>query len=120
MSNKDAKKKILDAVAQVRAKGYTLVCEDWGDPLHECACPMAAIIHVTEPDKFMVSPSENVTTAAKILGVTEKWVDCFIEGFDGNGTADGSALPEAWKIGSEVAKETKPIAYHLWDGESDG
>ena len=116
MSTKGVKQKILDAITKVRALGYTLVCEDWGDPFHECACPMAAIIHVTNPDDFSASPSENVTKVASILGVDEKWVDCFIEGFDGNGTADGSAVPEAWKIGSEVNKETKPIAYHLWDG----
>jgi hypothetical protein len=117
--SKDIKKKILGAIAQVQAKGYTLVCEDWGDPFHECACPMAAVILTDDPDKFMASPNENVATAAKILGVTEKWIDCFIEGFDGNGVADQSAVPEAWKIGSEVAKETKPIAYHLWDGMPD-
>jgi hypothetical protein len=114
--SKDVKKKILDAVAQARAKGYTLVCDDWGDPFHECACPMAAVILMDDPDKYMASPCENVTTVAKILGVDEKWVDCFIEGFDCNGTADQSQVPEAWKIGNEVSKETKPIAYHLWDG----
>lgn len=120
MSNKDIKKKILDAVAHVRTKGFTLVCEDWGDPTHNCACPMAAVIVMTSPDKFMNSPSENVTTVSGILGVSEKWIDAFIEGFDGNGIADQSPVPEAWKIGAEVSKETKPIAYHLWDGESDG
>lgn len=116
MSNKDIKKKILDAIAKVRADGYTLVCEDWGDPFHECACPMSAVILTNDPDKFMTSPAENAATVAQILGVSEKWVDAFIEGFDGVGDADQSPLPEAWKVGAEISKETKPIAYHLWDG----
>jgi hypothetical protein len=116
--SKDIKKKILDAIAQVRVKGYTLVCEDWGDPLHECACPMAAVIHTNQPDKFMASPTENVVTAAKILGVSEDWVDSFIEGYDGYGDPNVAKVPEACKMGQEIRKETKPIDYHLWDGES--
>lgn len=118
--SKDIKKKILDAVVHVRKNmGFTLISEDWGDASHKCACPMSCIILKSDADGMVASPAENATKAAQLLGVPEKWVDCFIEGFDGNGTADGSAVPEAWTIGNEVAKETKPIAYHLWDGESD-
>lgn len=118
MSNKDIKKKILDAIAHVRKNmGFTLVSEDWGDPKHKCACAISCVILKDDPNAAV---AHNTHAASTILGVDEKWVDCFIEGFDSNGTADQSQVPEAWKMGNEVSKETKPIAYHLWDGENDG
>jgi hypothetical protein len=115
--SKDVKKKILDAIAYVRANGFTLVCEDWGEPKFKAACAISCVVL---KDDLNANVANNMQAASTILGVTEKWLDAFIEGFDNNGTADQSQVPEAWKIGNEVSKETKPIAYHLWDGEYDG
>jgi hypothetical protein len=116
---KDIKQKILDSITYAREKmGFTLISEDWGDASHKCACAMGCVLLKDNPkDTVRIEAKENTVSAAEILGVTEKWIDCFCEGFDGNGQADASQLPDAWTLGEEVAKETKPIAYHLWDGE---
>ncbi len=122
MSDKSVKKKILDAITFVRKDmGYTLVCEDWGDPTHKCACAMSAVILKDDSSNLPRATDKNsIQTAADILGVSIRWIEEFISGFDSNGSAKDSMLPEAWTIGQEVAKETKPIVYHEWDGESDG
>ena len=118
--SKDIKKKILDAIAHVRKNmGFTLVCEDWGDSTHKCACALGCVIAKDDPTNLGPNQNGNLAKAAGLLGVTEKWADAFIEGYDGNGTAAGSSTPEAWKVGEEVRKETKPIVYHEWDGESE-
>jgi hypothetical protein len=113
------KKIILDSIKYVREElGFTLVSEDWGDANHKCACALGCVLLKDDP-KDVVRPEskEACAAVAKILGVDEKWVDCFIGGFDANGIAATSANAEAWELGFQIAKETKPIAYHLWDGE---
>ncbi len=106
MSGKNVKKKILDAITYVRKDmGYTLVCEDWGDPSHKCACAMSAVILKDDPnDPKRATDKNSVETAANILGVSLRWIEEFIAGFDSNGTAKDSMLPEAWELGHEVAK----------------
>ena len=116
------KKQILDAIAYVREQmGYTLISEDWGSPEHKCTCALGCLLLQDNPkDVVRIEAKENMTVAAELLNVTEAWTQDFLEGYDNNGAADGCSLPDAWKIGADVRKETKPIAYHEWDGESDG
>lgn len=117
---KDLKKKILDSIKYAREElGFTLVSEDWGHMEHKCACALGCVLVQNDPkDAARLGSSTSAAAAANILEVSEKWIDSFIEGFDGNGTSDQSAEPDAWEMGFAIAKETKPIVYYTWDGES--
>ena len=113
------KKKILDSIAYTRKElGFTLISEDWGQTGHKCTCAMGCVLLKNKPEDTVriEANKERYVAAAEILGVDEVWIDAFIEGFDSNGTSDSSPNPEAWTLGFEIAKETKPIPYHLWDG----
>ena len=110
------KKKILDSIKYVKEElGYTLVSEDWGSAKHKCACALGCVL-IQKNKENELSTSESAKAAAELLEVDEAWVDAFINGFDINGTATESPFPEAWEMGYQVAKETRPIPYHLWDG----
>ena len=110
---------ILDSIAFVRKElGFTLVSEDWGSATHKCACALSCVLLKDDPkDTVRVeSGREAYLKAAELLGTDEDWVDSFIDGFDSNGTAAGASDDEAWELGFEIAKATKPIPYHKWDG----
>ncbi len=114
------KKKILDSIKYARDElDFTLISEEWGNAEHKCACAIACVLLKDNPkDTVRIeAEKERYIAAAEILGVDVGWIDCFIEGFDGNGTAEQSANSEAWELGFEIAKETSPIVYYLWDGE---
>ncbi len=116
---KDIKKRILDSIKYVREElGYTLVSEDWGSANHKCTCAMGCVLLKDDPKDVVriEADKERCAAAAELLGVEERWVDAFIEGFDNSGTAVDSSNEEAWKLGNEIAKETKPIVYYTWDG----
>jgi hypothetical protein len=118
---KNLKKKILDSIKYAREElDFALISEEWGNAEHKCTCAMGCVLLKDNPkDTVRIeADKERCAAAAEILGVDEKWVDCFIEGFDGNGTAEQSANPEAWEMGWAIAKETNPIVYYLWDGEA--
>jgi hypothetical protein len=113
------KKNILDSIAFSRKElGFTLVSEDWGQAEHKCTCAIGCVLLKDKPEDTarIEANKERYNAAAEILGVDDVWIDSFIEGFDANGTSVSSANPEAWELGFEIAKETKPIAYHLWNG----
>jgi hypothetical protein len=114
---KEIKQQILDSIKFVREeKGFTLISEDWGDPSHKCACAMGCVL-IKGESKTALGSSDSAASAAELLGVSEKWVDSFIEGFDDHGSPPESSIPAAWSLGREIAEETKPIEYHKWDGE---
>lgn len=113
----DTKQKIMDSIEWVKKNtDFTLVSEDWGNSGSRCTCAMGCVLLKDNPQDVVIieEERENSVKAAEVLGVTEKWVNCFIEGFDGNGYAAGSELPEAWKMGAEVAEETKPMLYSAY------
>jgi len=116
---KDIKKKILNSIKYAREElGFTLVSEDWGNLEHKCACALGCVLVQDDPKNADRLGSSTLAAAsvALILDVSDKWVDSFMEGFDGNGNADQTVEPEAWEMGSAIAKETKPIVYYTWDG----
>jgi hypothetical protein len=113
------KKKILDSIAYAREElDFTLISEDWGQAERKCTCAIGCVLLKDKPEDVVriEANKERYVAAAEILGVDEVLIDTFIEGFDGNGTSEQSANAEAWELGFEIAKEAKPIAYHLWDG----
>ena len=123
---KDIKKKIMDSITYTREQlGFTLISENWGEASYKCACAIGCVL-INDKPKDMVrieNDKERYLVAAEILEVNEQWIDCFIEGFDyfseeegDSGFAKNSINPEAWELGWTIAKETKPIPYHLWDG----
>lgn len=115
----DIKKKILDSIKFTREElGFTLVSEEWGSANRKCACALGCVLLKDDPkDTVRIEANkERYIKAAEILEVSEQWLDAFIEGFDNSGSAVDSALPEAWDVGFAVAKASKPIPYHLWDG----
>lgn len=104
------KKKILDSIKQMRAQGYTLISEDWGNTKEKCACAMSCVILSNNPkDGWLLGSSDSAQTAADVLEVNWDWIDSFLDGYDGNGDSKGARVKEAWEIGAEVAKEAKPI-----------
>lgn len=119
-NKKNIKQTILDSIKYVKDElGFTLISEDWGSVERKCACALGCVLVKDSPkDKNRLDSSAGcAASAALLLNVEEKWVDAFIEGFDGNGTSKESSVPDAWELGFEIAKETTPIAYHKWDGE---
>lgn len=115
---KAIKQKILDSIKYVTEElKYTLVSDEWGLPAQKCACALGCVIAKDNEDNLGQTDVINYTKAKELLGVEEDWLDSFIEGFDGNGTSDQTKVPGAWEMGREIAKETKPIEYHKWDGE---
>lgn len=118
---KALKQKILDSIKFVRETlGYTLVSDEWGFHQNKCACGLGCVIAKDNPDNLGTSDAKMVEKIQELLGVDEPWVDSFIEGFDGNGSSDQAKVPAAWDMGRDIAKETKPIEYHKWDGENNG
>jgi hypothetical protein len=116
---KDVKKKILESIAYTREKlGFTLVSEDWGSASHKCACALGCVLLKDNPkDTVRIEDDKDRHIAiTEILEVNDAWVDSFISGFDGNGISKDSPDSEAWELGFAIATETKPIAYHLWNG----
>lgn len=117
------KQKILDSISYARNElKYTLISDDWGSVERKCACALGCVLVKDSPedDSHLGSTSLACASTALLLGVDEKWIDSFIEGFDGNGTSKDSAVAAAWDMGREIALETKPIEYHKWDGEYHG
>ena len=116
---KDVKKKILDSITYTREKlGFTLVSEDWGSSNHKCACALGCVLLKDNPkDTVRIEDNKDRYDAiTEILEVDEAWIDSFINGFDGNGTSKDSNDSVAWELGFAISEETKPIAYHLWNG----
>lgn len=110
----DIKQVILDSIKWTRETlGWTLISEDWGTANNKCTCAMGCVLlkHNPEDTVIIEEERENATVAAELLEVSELWVDSFIDGFDGNGTAAMCKVPEAWDLGWEIAKETKPLAH---------
>jgi len=113
------KQKILDSIKYAREElGFTLISEDWGDVSAKCACALGCVLLQDDPkDGVQSKPKDNCSKAATLLGVNSKWIDCFIDGFDANGSALTAPNAEAWELGLEIAKETKPISFYSLDGE---
>ena len=111
----EIKQQILNSIQWVRENlNYTLVAEDWGNADKKCACAMGCLLLKSNPDDVarLGIGKPNYIEAANLLEVEERWVDSFTEGFDSTGLPQESKVPEAWKLGNEIALETKPINYH--------
>jgi hypothetical protein len=108
------KEKIISSINYVREQlGFTLCSEDWGMAHLKCTCAMGCVILQKNPnDQTAIENWQgNAAKVAEMLGVSELWVDQFIDGFDSNGSAKEAKIPLAWELGAEVAKETKPVKY---------
>ena len=110
----EIKQLILDSIKwTVNTLGWTLISDDWGNANDKCTCAMGCVLLKDNPQDVVIieEERENASKVAELLGVSELWVDSFINGFDGNRTFESSKLPEAWAMGAELAKETKPITH---------
>lgn len=107
MNNNQRKEKILADIATAREQGYTLIQDDWGLKIQSCACALGCVnvANGTRPD------DQEYGGVAEVLGVDQKWLYSFMDGFDDNGNADGASTPEAWQLGADIRKETNPISY---------
>lgn len=108
------KEKIMKSITFAQKElGFTLCKEDWGMAHLKCTCAMGCVLLQQKPkeqtciEDFQGNPAK----VAEILGVSEMWVDEFIEGFDGNGSAKEAKIPQAWELGAEIAKETNPTFF---------
>jgi hypothetical protein len=107
MNREEIKAKILEDIAAAKAQGFTLVSENWGDRHMKCACPLGCVNLVL--GSYPEFQEEGGVMLA--LGVDDTWINSFIDGYDGNGEAKGSRVPDAWQIGAEIREELKPIPY---------
>jgi hypothetical protein len=106
MNNKAVKEKILASIVIAEGKGFTLITDDWGSDTMKCACAIGCVYVAVD-----VNISNNENMAAEILGVSDKWITSFTDGFDGNGVPTGAHEPEAWNIGREIRLSTNPLTY---------
>lgn len=103
--NNNVKEKILASIEKAQQMGYTLVCDDWGDDNRKCACALGCLLVVNGEN-----PNDGTSEiAADLLEVSYDWASSFIDGFDDNGTVAGASDHIAWKLGSELRKELKPV-----------
>ena len=114
-SKMNSKHKILDSIETViNTWGWTLISEDWGNNDFRCACPLGCLL-INEETKYkdvrLEVPMGHTLKVAELLEVSTAWVNCFMDGFDGDGTGDDAPEPEAWNIGQEIAKEFEPLTY---------
>ena len=105
----NTKLKIMNSIDLAKRAGYTLIKEDWGDLSAMCVCVMGCVIWA-EGMNFTDHIPDNVIAASKILNVSTEWIDSFIDGFDGNGTALNAQNSAAWIMGEEVCFQTEPIS----------
>jgi hypothetical protein len=117
MSAANAEEKILDSIKYVKEKlGWTIVAEDWGTHKHKCADAMGAVLLKNNPKLAETYDDDlsnvNYIAVAKILNTSERWVDSFIEGFDGKSfNKEAMLVKPAWELGEKIRKAVKPIDY---------
>ncbi len=99
--------------------GITLISESWGDKEVSCACALGCCLIANEIDLDESSAADKVSS---LLGVSEKWIDAFIAGFDecpweatinnpGISDEEIALLEEANKTGIEMRKALNPMPY---------
>lgn len=105
MNNQQIKNKILADITAAKEKGYTIVSGHWGNAEMKCACPLGCVnLAVGNQPQH-----QELGGVLQALGVDLDWITDFIDGYDGNGSASGSKLPEIWNMGEEIRKEVKSI-----------
>jgi hypothetical protein len=110
------KNKIIESIEfATKELGWTLISEDWGSPVQKCTCAMGCVMLKDQPQNpYRVGNNASATIyAAEVLGVTEKWVDAFINGYDDNPPPyeEDEDSDNAWNLGKEIAAATKPITH---------
>ena len=109
----DTKQQIIDSIDYVTSQlGWHLVSEDWVNVKHKCACAIGCVLVKNHSQDIDIVNMDNPSVeAAKLLGVTTAWINSFTDGFDGNGSAAMALIPEAWLMGFDISRETKPITW---------
>lgn len=115
MNNKSIKEKIIASIIKAQKEGFTLVTEYWGSSDKKCACAIGCV-YVAEGDAI----SDDAKDAAQLLGVSDRWIISFIDGFDSNGAASSSHEPEAWMMGQEIKQTNCPITYGEFMDDAKG
>lgn len=108
MNNPEIKIRILKDIETARAAGITLISEDYGSVHNKCMCALGCVVFSPTKSASLSQLEEHIQ---EIFDVSYDWVISFTDGFDANGTAKGASVPEAWKLGKEIAKETAPMTY---------
>lgn len=88
--------------------GITLVAEDWGSKPTKCACPLGCVLLANDID-ITNDSEQNGSEAADLLGVSEKWVESFIYGFDAEHVQPINQ--EAYQLGLNIRAEFNPTSH---------
>lgn len=104
------KEKIVSSINAVKTQGITLVTEDWGSKSTKCACALGCVL-LANNQPVSDDKEINANVVSEILGVTEGWVDSFIQGFDANPILDPEDQTEAFLLGYSIRNETSPIPH---------
>ena len=107
MNNQQIKAKILEDIEAAQKQGFTLITGEWGDYDSRCSCPLGCVnlVNGTSPEATFDGGVRS------ILEVNDKWLQSFIDGYDGNGRAKSAEEPEAWQMGSEIKEQLHPMSY---------
>jgi len=105
----DLKDKIVSYIKRAQEDfGITLVTEGWGSKITKCACPLGCALLANDID-ITDDPEQNGAEAADLLGVSEKWIESFIYGFDeGLGHVENE---EAYQLGLVIRMELNPTSH---------
>lgn len=104
------KQKIVAAIKSAKTKEFTLISGDWGESDMHCACALGCVL-LSEDEDDLTNAKINCEKTAKILNVSEDWVDSFIDGFDGCGEPKWASVEAAWKLGKEIREQHNPIEF---------
>lgn len=108
----DIEQTIRQSIEKAKQNGFTLVNQDWGRLKHKCACPMACVILQDDPSCDLGDAPQASMEAAKLLRVSDIWVDSFIQGFDDEAMCgEDPQVQAAYDLGKKLRMEMKPVEY---------
>lgn len=109
----DIEQTIRQSIEKAKQNGWTLVHQDWGHLDSKCACPMGCIILQADPTNDILNGPSASIEAAKLLHVSDAWVDSFTSGFDDEDLDEGAAdhIKVAWELGKKLHQEFNPMNY---------
>jgi hypothetical protein len=85
--------KIHQAIKSALADKYRLAEGEWGSQEAGCMCPLGCALWAGGVS-IVEDWRKNRDNAARLLGVSDKWVEHFISGFDGAYIVDLQVVPE--------------------------
>lgn len=108
----DIEQTIRQSIEHAKKNGFTLVHQDWGSLDSKCACPMGCVILQADDTNDILDDAPQASVqAAKLLHVSDTWVDSFTAGFDGEDLHEATHVKNAFEMGQKLRQELSPQDY---------